>query len=231
MNEDFDKECYINIDSVVSKQIIEEKVSNKNRAENINLEISKSIERKNFVEKCKSLLEKLKFDKTKGIKLASLIICFCIVLIFCLNFGSSSKTSSFSDSLSYKYQSSLEYSNTLESKLENIIGKIKGAGKTTVMVYLDESPMLILAESTDEKVNTTTNGNSSTSYTITVTEPIILNSSGSSVPLVLTEKLPEVKGVVVVAEGANDVALKLDIIQAIKTLIDIPSGNIQVFAG
>ena len=158
--------------------------------------------------------------KTKGIKLASLIICFCIVLIFCLNFGSSSKTSSFSDSLSYKYQSSLEYSNTLESKLENIIGKIKGAGKTTVMVYLDESPMLILAESTDEKVNTTT-----------VTEPIILNSSGSSVPLVLTEKLPEVKGVVVVAEGANDVALILDIIQAIKTLIDIPSGNIQVFAG
>ena len=84
---------------------------------------------------------------------------------------------------------------------------------------------------TDEKINTTTNGSSSTSYTTTVTEPIILNSSGSSVPLVLTEKLPKVKGVVVVAEGANDVSLKLNIIQAIKTLIDIPSGNIQVFAG
>ena len=207
-------------------------------SENIDIvEVEENREKDNkfngIVEKCKNLFGKLKFDKSKGIKLAVLIICFCIVLIFCLNSNTadSSSQEKFSSTLNYKYQSSLEYSSTIESKLENLISKIKGAGKTTVMVYLEESPILVLAESTDEKVNTTTNGNTSTSYTTTVTEPIILNSAGSSVPLVLTEKLPEIKGVVVVAEGADAVAVKLDIIQAIKTLIDIPSGNIQVFAG
>ena len=228
MNDDFDREKYLTVD-ITPKELTAQ--TNIDEEDNNVSKIEQSKNKVGFVEKCKKFLEKYKIDKSKGIKITSLIICFCIVLIFCLNSGTSKTETTYKESLSYNYQSSLEYSNTLEQKLENLISKIKGAGKTTVMVYLDESPILVLAESTDEKVNTTTNGSSSTSYTTTVTEPIILSSSGSSVPLVLTEKLPEVKGVVVVAEGANDVSLKLNIIQAIKTLIDIPSGNIQVFAG
>jgi len=235
MNDDFDKENYLTINNITQKEINEQNLNSENIEEDLSKNIIESEKIKNklsFVEKCKNIFEKLKIDKSKGIKVAALIICFCIVLIFCLNYGTE-KTSSttYNETLSYQYQSSLEYSSALELKLENLISKIKGVGTATVMIYLEESPILVLAESTDEKVNTTTNGSTSTSYTTTVTEPIILNASGSSVPLVLTEKLPEVKGVVVVAEGANDVSLKLNIIQAIKTLIDIPSGNIQVFAG
>ena len=185
--------------------------------------------KENLAEKCKNLFEKLKFDKSKGIKLLVLIICFSIVLIFCLNFTTNSKTKRTNGDINYRYQTGLEYSASLEKKLENLISKIKGVGQVTAMVYLSESPKLILAESTDEKVNTTTSGSSSTSYTTTVTEPIILTNSGYSSPLILTEQLPEIHGVVIVAEGAGDISVKLNIIQAIKTLIDISSGNIQVF--
>lgn len=212
------KDQHLKIDNLIASPI-----ENKSRSP------AEKIEKESFVEKCKNLLEKLKIDKSKGIKLLVLIICFSIVLVFCLNSSSTFKSKTASGEINYRYQTSLEYSASLERKLENLISKIKGVGRVTAMVYLSESPKLILAESTDEKVNTTTSGTSSTSYTTTVTEPIIITSAGNSGPLILTEQLPKIHGVVVVAEGADNVAVKLNIIQAIKTLIDISSGNIQVF--
>lgn len=212
------KDQHLKIENLIASPI-----ENKSRSP------AEKIEKESFVEKCKNLLEKLKIDKSKGIKLLVLIICFSIVLVFCLNSSSTFKSKTASGEINYRYQTSLEYSASLERKLENLISKIKGVGRVTAMVYLSESPKLILAESTDEKVNTTTSGASSTSYTTTVTEPIIITSAGNSGPLILTEQLPNIHGVVVVAEGADNVAVKLNIIQAIKTLIDISSGNIQVF--
>jgi len=46
-----------------------------------------------------------------------------------------------------------------------------------------------------------------------------------------TEILPTIVSVVVVAEGAENVWVKLDIIKAVETLLKISSANIEVLAG
>ena len=41
--------------------------------------------------------------------------------------------------------------------------------------------------------------------------------------------MPTVCGVIVVAEGAGDVAVQLDIISAVSTVLGIKQGKVQVF--
>ena len=43
-----------------------------------------------------------------------------IVLIFCLNFTTNSKTKRTNGDINYRYQTGLEYSASLEKKLENL---------------------------------------------------------------------------------------------------------------
>ena len=54
-------------------------------------------------------------------------------------------------------------------------------------------------------------------------------SSGIRLPVVLKEIYPEVKGVVVVAEGAGNAEVREKITRAVSVLMDIPVHRVQVF--
>ena len=86
---------------------------------------------------------------------------------------------------------------------------------------------LNFASDTDTKTSTTTNGTTTT----TSSSPIILNGNNSSNALILTEELPNVKGVIVVASGAGRVDIKLDILNAVSTLLDISTEKISILKG
>ena len=51
------------------------------------------------------------------------------------------------------------------------------------------------------------------------------------IPLLFEEKAPEVLGVLVVAEGAADVAVKEQLSKATATLLNIPLHRVMVVAG
>jgi stage III sporulation protein AG len=111
--------------------------------------------------------------------------------------------------------------------LNKVISNIKGAGTINVMISIDSSPELSIAETTEGKTTTTSTG----SVTTTTTEPIIVKVNGEESPLVLKETLPEIKGVIVVSSGASDVKIKLDIITAVTTALGIDSNKVEVFVG
>ena len=73
--------------------------------------------------------------------------------------------------------------------------------------------------------------NSSGSTTTSSSNLIIVENDGNEKPLVLTENLPNVKGVIVVSSGANDISVKLDILNAISTLLNISTDKISVLKG
>ena len=155
-----------------------------------------------------------------------LLVAFVILLYY------STKESSLSSSVSnVSYTSSLEYSNILESKLKGLLGGIDGVGNVSVMVTLESGPELKIATQIDERTNTTTNSSGTTTSVTIVEEPIIITQKGEDSPLVLMEILPVVKGVVVVAEGAKDVGVKLQLLEAVQALLDLPSVNIQILSG
>ncbi|MDD4211434.1 MAG: stage III sporulation protein AG [Clostridia bacterium] len=151
-----------------------------------------------------------------------------ILLIYFTNF-TSSKTTNTNTNLNGEYTTSITYAAFLEEKLSQTLSFISGAGKVAVMITLDSGPELVIATSTDQKTNTSQNGDNKTESITVVENPVIITQNGTSRPLILMEILPKVKGVIVVAEGASNMKVKLDLLNAIQALLDISSNNIQIF--
>ena len=69
-------------------------------------------------------------------------------------------------------------------------------------------------------------GNSSKNVT---ESPIIINNNGTSQPYVIKEVMPEVIGVIVVAEGADDAVTKLAIMRAVQTALKVDSSCVEIY--
>jgi stage III sporulation protein AG len=50
-------------------------------------------------------------------------------------------------------------------------------------------------------------------------------------PVIKEEIYPVVKGIVVVASGADDISVKLNILSIIQTVIEVDNSKINIFAG
>lgn len=177
---------------------------------------------------------KEKFDITKllTIKNLKLLILAIVLLIVIIVFWSaSSKTTSstiVTSSKSYGYTSTLEYCAELERKLQEVLSNVKGAGQVKVMITVDGSPELVYAKEEDAKVSSNSAGTTTSSSSAS---PIIVTTGGESNALILTENLPEVKGVIVVSSGAKDVSIKMDILNAVSTLLNIDMDKVSVLQG
>jgi stage III sporulation protein AG len=123
----------------------------------------------------------------------------------------------------------------LEKNIEEILSQINGVGKVEVLVtYV--SGREIVPYSDLKKSDEVTEEKDSTGGTRKINKSsyesqIAYEDSGSGVkkPIILKELLPEVKGVVVVAEGASDPLVKECLLNAVKVLLDVPVHKIQVF--
>lgn len=172
---------------------------------------------------------------SKGTKFALLVVLLAAVLIMFLNVSNTTQnlnTSSTKKTFNnLEYVSSSAYIDNMEKKLINVLSSIKGAGNVNVMITLENGPELKIATSVDERTNTSTSTSTTTTSVTVVENPIIINQNGTSTPLVLMEIMPKVKGVVVVAEGATNVKTKLELLEAVQSLLNVSSNNIQIFAG
>ncbi len=195
--------------------------NNKNLEENNNLENKTSTNKKdNYF---------TKFFKIKHVKTAVIVLIFGFVALLILNssFGTGLTNKNSASNLSY--MTCLEYCEKLENKLTEVLGEISGVGNVKVMVTAESGPLINVATSTDERTNTTTSGENSTTNSTVVKDPIVISSSGKNSPLVLSEMAPKITGVIVVASGAKDARVKLNLIEAIQALLDVSSSNIQIY--
>jgi len=191
-----------------------------NRIERLN---SNSIEEPSNKAKLLNLVNK------KNLKIFLLVVLAILILV--ILFGFEKKEGDDQIDSVYKsnhYKTTLEYCAELESKLQSVISKIDGAGQVSVMVSVDGSPELIYANESDETISSNSSGTTSSSNS---SSPIIVNVGGESSALILTEKLPEVKGVIVVSSGAGNVAVKLNILQAVSTLLNLHTDKVSVLKG
>jgi stage III sporulation protein AG len=122
-----------------------------------------------------------------------------------------------------------------ERKLEELLSGMLGAGKVQVMITYYNSIEIITAydikKSSSETEEIDSEGGKRTIIeseyeSTTLYEDV---SSGIKRPVVLKEVYPEVKGVVVVAEGAGNAVVREKITRAVSVLMDIPVHRIQVF--
>ena len=90
---------------------------------------------------------------------------------------------------------------------------------------------------TDTKVTTTiisekdsNGGERKTEETSTEESIIYEENSNIKIPVVKQNILPEVVGVIVVAEGSYDTVVKENLIKAVEATVNVPSHRIQVFS-
>ncbi|MGE5631927.1 MAG: stage III sporulation protein AG [Caulobacteraceae bacterium] len=189
-------------------------------------------------------LQKLSHSKRT---ISNLIIVFCIglALILIADFYKDigiGKTTDENPVLEDAAPQSAEYVNSgseylkgLENQLSTILSKIQGAGKVSVMITLQSGAEIIPAkdQSVSDKVTNEkdTDGGTRTINEKTTDDKVVFAAAqgGNSKPLVIKEINPEIKGVIVVAEGAKDAKVKLKISEAVQTVLDIPAYRVTVY--
>ena len=54
--------------------------------------------------------------------------------------------------------------------------------------------------------------------------------SGGESPIILTERMPKIRGVIVIAEGAADISVRFSLAAAVSTVLGIDENSVEVFA-
>lgn len=148
--------------------------------------------------------------KTEYILIVALIA--AIVLAATFAFGKTSGKNTATGGETERYVSSLE------NKLQSVISGIKGAGKSSVVIMVDGAISSIVA--VDEKT-VEENGRKTTTVSTVM--------SGGK-PVILGEKYPEITGVLVVAKGADDITVKMAILNAVTVALGVNCNKVQILA-
>ena len=126
------------------------------------------------------------------------------------------------------------YISDMENKLAAVLRKVSGVGDVEVMITakgsLEQIPLKD-SSSTEESLDEDDGeGGSRTDNSAQREESTVLvtNEDGNSVPYILQELEPEIEGVVVIAEGGDNAMVKMDIIQAVEVLFDVPAHKVIV---
>lgn len=121
----------------------------------------------------------------------------------------------------------------LEQRLIAVLSQIRGAGRVDVLVTYETAGEIVTAMSsrTEEDVRDAVSGKESTTSrsTSSVTEPATVKSDGGQTPIVLVEREPVVRGVIVVAEGAADLTVRLNLQRAVQAATGVLPSQIEVF--
>ncbi len=104
----------------------------------------------------------------------------------------------------------------LENKLSARLSELDGAGKVSVIISVKRG--LTTEVATEKKYDS--------GDKILEESPVLIAGK----PLVLGEIYPEICGVIILAKGASDVKVKLSLLMATQTFLDIESDKIQVLS-
>lgn len=171
---------------------------------------------------------KLDFKK----KLQYLGILLVVIVILAIYFTSTASPVS-QEPVSQAKSVSETASSSIEEKLQETLSRIEGAGHVQVMITYESSAEIVPAISVDTQISTTTddrdNGSSTTKSENTQSEIVTVNGSDGNNALVLKENSPPVKGVIVVAEGADDIGVKLSLLSAVETILNISPDQVDVY--
>lgn len=168
---------------------------------------------------------KLKLKKIKNPKFIFILGISGILLIGLSSFfGDGNKAN---DKNSFGENNAEVYCEALEEKVKDLVFAVTGDRKATVAITLESGIKYTYADDTktslSEKNGETTNDKSDESENKYI---VVRNSDGSETALLISEKMPEVRGVTVVCSPIN--CSKQDIEDAVKAMLGITSQRICV---
>lgn len=138
------------------------------------------------------------------------------------------------DKQTFEGENDSDYVTYWEEKLEESLRCVEGAGKVRVLIYTGESEEMVLARDGTEEISDTTEADAAggnrhiSENRLDKTVVRTVDERGQEVPLVVKTISPDVKGVVVIAQGADRAQVRRDIIEAIQVLFDVDMNRISI---
>ena len=126
-----------------------------------------------------------------------------------------------------------DYARQMEQKLEEVLGKMEGAGEVQVFITLSSSEELVVEK--DAPVNRSNTaeadaeGGSRTINSVDAGESTVYATDGNiSTPYVIKTVTPKVEGVLVLAQGAGNGTVNANITDAVQVLFGIEAHRVKV---
>ena len=110
---------------------------------------------------------------------------------------------------------SADYETALEAQLGAVLSDIEGAGEVSVMISFSDEGETVIATETKVLEDGTV-----------VTAPVLVDGE----VVVLEVKKPKISGVLIVADGADDLSVRFDLLSAAASVLDINQSLIKVYA-
>ncbi|WP_210365880.1 stage III sporulation protein AG [Bacillus sp. REN3] len=126
-----------------------------------------------------------------------------------------------------------EYEKTYENQLKDMLEGINGVGEVDVFVNVDATEKKVLEKNTVIQSQTTDEtdregGRRKVEDASQDEQLVIIRNGEKEVPVVLETKKPEIRGVLVVAKGAENIQIKRWIIEAVTRSLGVPNHRVAV---
>lgn len=164
-------------------------------------------------------------SKFSGIKNIKLLVILGFAGMFMILFSEfSGKAEDKEKKTSDSDMSVSDYAADMEKQLENILRKIEGVGKVSVMLTVDGTEEYIYVREEKESILQDNDSKSSE----TENKYILVQNDGNKEALVKKVINPEISGVVVVCEGGKTSSVREKVYNAVSVSLGIPSNRIYV---
>ncbi|QDS34628.1 stage III sporulation protein AG [Brevibacillus brevis] len=126
-----------------------------------------------------------------------------------------------------------EYENIYETQLRDILASVVGVGEVDVMVNLESTPELVVEKNRNirsstnqemDKEKATRNQNDQSRDE----QVVIVQGGKQDAPVIVKTLKPKVRGVLVVAKGADNIQVKAWITEAVQKVLDVPAYKISI---
>ena len=129
---------------------------------------------------------------------------------------------------------STDTNNTMVTELEEILSNINGVGKVKAMITYSETSKTIPVyneKSSEQNTEETDSEGGTRKITQTDTKKEVIYEENGNEKTLITQSVisPTVEGAIITAEGAGDVTVKANIIQAVSAVTGLSTHKIQVF--
>lgn len=176
-----------------------------------------------------SLLKKIGLDK-----LVLLLLCGVALLVIAIPVEKTDTDEQQTVQEAIVAVSEETYEELLEKRLTEMLTSVEGVGKTKVMITMKATGEKIVLRERPYTGNETSEIDSEggsrnvREWSQSDTAVYIEESDGSKVPYVVQETNPQIEGVIVIAEGGDNIYTIKEIIEAVSALFEVPSHKIKV---
>lgn len=185
--------------------------------------------------KMQDFMQKIKEKKLKRSDWLILVLAGILILIIALPTDTKEKKQAeeAKENISKENNTMEASKDEIERKLEDILGKIDGAGDVKVMITYQDSGTQVVEKDKNTSENSleesdSTGGVRSTKEQQLQESTVYEEADAGNTPFVSKELLPKVEGILIVASGGDNQKVKQNISEAVLALFQVEAHRIKI---